>query len=1074
MAADPMTTDKNNTERLKPSEFMRQLRPEYYSDTEDQVAYRLDGPTLDHHLETISARNETHEFELFARKLCERTIAPNLRPHTGPDGGGDSKVDTETFPVSEEILRFYVGDTTAAKERWAFAFSAKKTWAQKARNDVKGIVETMRPYKRIVIVTSRYAKDKTRAKVEDELTQEYGIPVTIHDRSWILKEVIENDRKDIAYNYLRIGEVNADPMRLGPTDYSRTRQLAAIEKSLDEPEAYDGLGFQRVTDTLIAAKLSRKLEKPRAETDGRFIRAIRVADSDGTFRQKLEAQYESLWTAFWWFDDVGLLNNSYDGFADIALPSEHAVNLELLCNLFQLLINSIVHGHLTKESGRLEQRKAALVARLEAVAANTERPNNSLEARTSLLVVRMNMAMIENNRDDLKKVWDGFAGVLHDAVGLGEFEAKRAIKMIEVAGGVAGDDPAYNVLIEKLADFVAARTSETEGALILLNRAQQMSSGNRIDMIRLLGKAASGLNKKEHQESFIEALYSLALAYRSAGLVWAARAACITSVASVIIQGDKDSDIPATIFPTLKLWAWISLQLRHLPDFLYARQLLNGGFAALPLSEESKEKVQNDLNELDFALGCILLNLTTSELVRLSKLPDILNALGLFTARLAMLYTIGRLSVLRDDGSIPKGESDEDVNRFLSLLASQPLARQASGPLVLHGEGQERLLSTILGVSIELQYITSPILIVVAEIVLAALESFLATTIDQDVIPHTERFLIVIEEVAGLTVPQISVETLDMTATICWPKGVAFNELVLRGEMHQFLFETAVMVMGATCMVRDLKALLEKMHSDEAVHKRLMMVAAVPNSYHRVASRHYSTLENWQDVQGAFYDIQEPRPVLNLVEIAPPDEDEDDERTEDKFSVKSHREMEVRSVIDTHTWNQAGWMATLYFRAGESGPPGIALVFRDEVAARKIFERWRERFGPQDKDEEIYISFIRRIPMSDPNHYILVITSKRPEINDRNKGRAFLLSLRSMTMTPDSPSNLNNFLTTYGEFAGYYLVPALMKDGAPQILQELGIVKRKLNVIEASEVDVTDIEATALRQRGFEVSEQAG
>src|SRR5205085_202760 len=105
--------------------------PEYYSDTEDQASYVLEAATFDHYLDTITSRNQTHDFELFSRKLCERAICPNLRPQTGPEGGGDSKADTETYPVADEISRVYLGEPNGGRERWAFAISAKKKWAEK-------------------------------------------------------------------------------------------------------------------------------------------------------------------------------------------------------------------------------------------------------------------------------------------------------------------------------------------------------------------------------------------------------------------------------------------------------------------------------------------------------------------------------------------------------------------------------------------------------------------------------------------------------------------------------------------------------------------------------------------------------------------------------------------------------------------------------------------------------------------------------------------------------------------------------------------------------------------------------
>jgi len=41
-------------------------------------------------------------------------------------------------------------------------------------------------------------------------------------------------------------------------------------------------------------------------------------------------------------------------------------------------------------------------------------------------------------------------------------------------GEVIGNDPAHNKLVEKLADFVATRKSEAEGALVLLKRGQKL------------------------------------------------------------------------------------------------------------------------------------------------------------------------------------------------------------------------------------------------------------------------------------------------------------------------------------------------------------------------------------------------------------------------------------------------------------------------------------------------------------------------------------------------------------------------------------------------------------------------
>ena len=102
------------------------------------------------------------------------------------------------------------------------------------------------------------------------------------------------------------------------------------------------------------------------------------------------------------------------------------------------------------------------------------------------------------------------------------------------------------------------------------------------------------------------------------------------------------------------------------------------------------------------ALGCLLLNLDEMELLGVRSVPDVLEALGLFTARAALLYALGQTEILREDGSLPKEESDEVVRSFLSTLESQPVADSPLGPMVLNGDGPQTLATIILGMRLEL------------------------------------------------------------------------------------------------------------------------------------------------------------------------------------------------------------------------------------------------------------------------------------------------------------------------------------------------------------------------------------
>src|SRR5690349_13420504 len=95
-------------ENFRPSEFMRARRPELFSDSKVIGEPRLSPEVFEYHLDTLTSRKQETEFEHFCRRLAEKEICPNILPQTGPTGGGDSKVDAETYPVSDAIsLRWY-------------------------------------------------------------------------------------------------------------------------------------------------------------------------------------------------------------------------------------------------------------------------------------------------------------------------------------------------------------------------------------------------------------------------------------------------------------------------------------------------------------------------------------------------------------------------------------------------------------------------------------------------------------------------------------------------------------------------------------------------------------------------------------------------------------------------------------------------------------------------------------------------------------------------------------------------------------------------------------------------------
>ena len=1049
---------------------MRRLRPEYYSDTVDRTIYQLDAPTLAYHLDTITARNQTHAFEIFCRKLCERTICPNLKPSTGPEGGGDSKADTETIPIANEIAKLtYVGEANGGRERWAFAFSAKKRWTEKARSDIAGIFSTGRGYQKIFFITSRHARARDRARVEDELTNKYGVTVTILDRTWIVEQVIDADRKDLAFNYLDVGQEVADTHRLGPSDYSRAQQLENIEKELVDPQAFAGMELQRATEALVAAKLSRNLERPRVETDGRFTRAIRFADDDGTYRQRLEARYEWIWTGFWWFDDIAQLNSGYDAFATLAFETEHAKDLEFLCNLFQLLINAVVHDHLTADDAKLTERIARLSERLEVMASDDQRPNNALEARTSLLVIRANQALLEDDQATLTALWPQFSDILKRAKGLGEFAAERLTKMIEAFGNVTRRDPGYAHLIDDVATFISERTSEAQGAIVLLRRAEQLDFDDKFEMIRLLGKASYQLAKKEYTGSFIEAMRLLSIAYRSAGLLWAARASCIFVLASIFIEAEEDNFLPAPVVPTLMLLAWIVVELRHIPDAFEAIRLVRGCITSLPLTDESREHAVRRLQEFDGVLSSQILNFSLQELNRVCGLPDVLDRLELFLSRTSLLYALGYEPLLREDGSIPAEETPEQVTEFITMLASQPASDNLRNPVILNEPGEQKFMSTVLGIRIEVHHQGSEAAILAAEAIIGSVEALFATTLDLDAPPHAELFTIGINESEAIVEASFTLDKDRMTAMVDWPDGLLPATFGRQDEVRKMLATLSSSIFVTTCLVQDVKGTLRRLCEDDAVLDRIAMITAVGNSRQRFSKSAVSRLSDWTGLAQTTFPAKPSRPNIVRQEVNSSKDGKEEVPSEDRERgtwgwPKDHRDLRVRSVIDIHLWDRAGWTGTAFADWGPTYVPAMALLFTDADAGRTIFERWRERFGKEDEQEELYVAIIRHIPTEKAAHYRVLITSGFPPTAPSNDAQRFMVAARTCTMHPESDVNLRRFLSRYNELRAYWLVPAIWKgQGEPEFLLDIPILKRELSVKNAADIGIHDIEAMALR-----------
>ena len=134
----------NSGDNFSPNSYYREVHPEFFSDTVVHYETPLTSELFDYKMSILSTKKMQSDFESFIVAVAKRLITPNIKPQTGPDGGGDGKVDAETYEVSDDISDKWIAteETALGKEYWAFAISCKKEWKSKVTSDIEKIINT--------------------------------------------------------------------------------------------------------------------------------------------------------------------------------------------------------------------------------------------------------------------------------------------------------------------------------------------------------------------------------------------------------------------------------------------------------------------------------------------------------------------------------------------------------------------------------------------------------------------------------------------------------------------------------------------------------------------------------------------------------------------------------------------------------------------------------------------------------------------------------------------------------------------------------------------------------------------
>lgn len=1064
---------------LLPSEFMRARRPELFSDSAVVGELRLPREVFEYHLDTLTKRKQETEFEHFARRLAEKEICPNLLPQTGPTGGGDSKVDAETYPVSDSIsLRWYEGAAReAAQERWAFAFSAKEKWRAKVQSDVEKIAGTNRDYKLIYFVTNQFVRDKVRAEVEDQLTKKHKIHVRILDRTWIVRCVFDNRRFRLAVESLGLSGYDEETRKVaGPRDTMRQGELDDLEQQIADPDRYQGVEYQLAEDCLRAALLARGLELPRVEVEGRFQRAERVAEKAGHQQQRLRVTYNRAWTAFWWYDDFAELNRLYDQIETLAVGSHQATDLELLTNAWGLINTAVNRGRLDAAAAKLDARTNTLKAELERLAGDDKRPNNALLARTRRLLVDLPAALDDQRL--LARLLEELKGVVTTAEGLAAYPLKSITNLLREMGDVLADSTGYDELFEIIVKVTERRASEGEAGRALLGRGYQKLRKHRTyDAIRLLGRAQQKLAMREYREELVAALLGCGLAYESAGLLWAARANVLAAANQAFSEYWERGRITLQAFTCLRKLAWLELQLGRVPTVLAWIEIATAVAQQKMLKGERWEAFIQERQAQDQVLAILLLKTGLRELEWLDFLPGVLNALSLEYSRMALLYALGHEAHLRSDGSIPEGEPPEAVRDFFWQLLNQPAGEDVPDRVELVSGDTATLRSFVLGCEVIVEAASDPSSIYIAESLLAALEALMATSLDARAVPHASEIHISIspsDSVEGL--PETRFDDGDLVQSVAVEhapdilRRISDDQRAYRSWLQELVIQVAFRI----TFVENLDSYVKQLFGEEGGLGRAFDHAepTIPVTNILGESPKFR-LSDWEEkAQGERFRLNrtipwshglwraEEKTEIDLRQCRPGEGEPPPELLD--VSRLKHRDRRVLSLINVPLWDRANWQGAIYIVLPElDHPPYLGLGFRDADAAQAIFRGLLDKLGMIDRDEQLRVSIVTGIDKNNPSHYMVVIGSN---FTAGKHGSQFVMVSKPCRMEPPDTRNLDLFLSRYERLGKYILLPAHYVDEAslPTPYWDLMIGKQELHVRPAWQIGEHDPDVCAI------------
>ena len=1008
--------------------YYRRMRSNLFSDTEIVYETRLTTEVFDLKLQQLSQDKKQSEFENFAIAVASRLITPNIKPQTGPDGGGDGKVDGETYPVDKAISdKWWISEGSTGDQKWAIAISVQKSWQSKVEADVKKAVETKRGYTKLLYFTNQKIKSSSRQAKEDELAQQYGISVSIFDGKWFSFAVFEQGCLDIAIEKLNFSdEYRKKTIKIGPNDKERKSELNKIEDDLIKHTVAD-LDTDYVNDLLKTCILSRGLEKPRMETEGRFNRALREAKVHGT--SIFNIIYNHAWTSFFWFHDVEATYSDYLKLKDYTKEHPTVHTIERLTNILTNLENVI-------SLGLFDTSKFAIEVQFIKELRQCSKLSQPCQLFLDLYISEHRLFQLINRNEDLTDELQTLTSLIEQCANYLDISFSAQSRIVELLGRVISDNPEFERLVDMIADISSKRESEVQGAMTHFTRANAlMEKGNYVSAIKHLGHCVQSFLKEGCEEEYVKSCGNMGMALYHLELPYSAEAYLVKTASFLVRDFYEHGAIPHLLITVLSTLCEIELMLGRLVMYLNWRELL---FIISRNGQEFESELFLERDTIaDGGWACRFAMADTGN-PEFSILPDILDRCDMPLSTNYLKYALGYTD-----------EVDEHFAELITagnwqdLLLKQPIHEQFWGQLSIATDETTTLSTLANNCRFYVTYDNSIQNQLVAETFLASVETMLATFANIELVILQPKIQIHIKE----TKEDSSLCKGDTnTEYIFYVNHETLTDLVY---WNCFVYFIGFFMSYNTVSKDDVKKLLEERQKSEKIMDRVSSLMQLNRSVYFVLGDNFKySISKWQNANDKIYPCLITRPAVKPL----------------KRHKSQQQNMSVYTISSNmQWWDNAQWSGVGFvFDRNMERPPVLAFLFKDVEEGKKIIHEWKSSIGQGKPDIEIQI--IKGINKNHPTWYRVCVAPVVSE-DDRYDGRYVGIMCRKHTMTPTDSKNLDAFEQIYPRFDKCCIVAALISDDAKQLLRSIDFnesIELKVIITDAWRVSAMDSTCNAL------------